>query len=213
MNDQDISIKDRLRQLVRQSGSSQAEFSRRIGIDPSNLSKSLNSPQPVGEALINRIVAELGINKQWILSGTGAVRDEKRPVGAPVYDVDITAGPLELPQAFSHENIIGHISLPQVSPECPVVRVSGDSMVPVIQNGSLVSIRRVHSLENIFWGQIYVVVLDDYRMVKYVRRNYADPSRVILHSANADYDDMDIALSDIRSMFLVETVINFDRRC
>ena len=41
-------------------------------------------------------------------------------------------------------------------------------MQPVICNGDMVAIREVKNPNLIFWGQIYVVLLDDYRMVKYI---------------------------------------------
>ncbi|MDE6377590.1 MAG: S24 family peptidase [Duncaniella sp.] len=62
-------------------------------------------------------------------------------------------------------------------------------------------------MRNIFWGQIYVVQLEDYRMVKFVRR-HKDPDKVILHSENPDYDDMDVDRRDILGMYLVEVILN-----
>lgn len=59
---------------------------------------------------------------------------------------------------------------------------------------------------------MYVIVLDDYRMVKFVRRN-ADNTKVTLHSDNPAYDDMEVNRDDIRRLYLVEAVINCDLRC
>ena len=58
-------------------------------------------------------------------------------------------------------------------------------------------------------GQIYVVVLADFRLVKYVRRD-DNPSMVRLVSANPDYDDIEVRRSDIEGLYLVENVINHD---
>ena len=54
-----------------------------------------------------------------------------------------------------------------------------------------------------------MVVLADYRLVKYVRRN-PDPAMVTLVSANPEYDDIDVRRSDIEGLYLVENVINHD---
>ena len=112
---------------------------------------------------------------------------------------------------FTNDRVVGYINLPQISPDCAVVRVSGDSMQPLVNNESLVAISREDSRGNIFWGQMYVVVLDDYRMVKFVRR-HEDDDKVVLRSANPDYDDMVVDRKSIRSMYLVETVVNISRR-
>ena len=52
-----------------------------------------------------------------------------------------------------------------------------------------------------------MVVLPDFRLVKYVRRN-ADPSLVTLHSANPDYEDVEVPRKDIEALYLVKHVIN-----
>lgn len=82
-------------------------------------------------------------------------------------------------------------------------------MSPRICNGAYVSIRPVGLDAPIIWGQIYVVLLDDYRMVKYVR-HHDDPGKVILHSENPDFDDMVIDRSSIVGLFLVESILNYE---
>ena len=55
--------------------------------------------------------------------------------------------------------------------------MSGNSMVPKLLPGCYISIQPVSLDAPIMWGNIYVVVLPDFRLVKYVRRN-ADPELV-----------------------------------
>lgn len=227
---------ERLRYLIEISRMSQAEFARRIDIDPSNLSKHLSGRLPIGDTLINRIVVETGVARRWLRDGidTPFAKETTPPAidfshtsliatsapavigedaGAPVYDIDVTAGCQELSRMFTRERLIGTVKLPGVNPESAIVRVSGDSMRPVIINGGYIVIRPFNDLKNIFWGQIYVVVMEDYRMVKFVRRHPDDRTKVILRSANPDYDDMEVERADIRSLYLVETILNYDIRC
>jgi phage repressor protein C with HTH and peptisase S24 domain len=131
--------------------------------------------------------------------------------GTPVYDIDVTAGSMPRSLMFTDDQIVGWIDLPGMDKNCRIVKVSGDSMKPVICNGDYVAIRELTSLQHIFWGQIYVVLLDDYRLIKYVRRN-DDPQLVTLRSANKDYDDMDIPRRDIRDMMLVQQILHLDTR-
>ena len=51
-------------------------------------------------------------------------------------------------------------------------------MKPVINNGDMIAIREIKNPQLIFWGQIYVILLEDYRMVKYIRK-HDNPDRVI----------------------------------
>ena len=84
--------------------------------------------------------------------------------------------------------------------------MSGDSMAPVINNGDYIVVREVGDTSIIYWGQIYVVLLDDYRMVKYLRR-HPDDSKVVLRSANPAYDDIDVPKSAIRGLFFVSKIV------
>ncbi len=220
------SVIDRLRYLIKLSRMTQAKFASRTGVDPSNLSRMLSGRMPVTDAFLNRLVVDLGVSKQWLTQGEGvpfprdiharelntssdysgesAISARK---GAPVYDINVSAGNANLSREFTDDRIVGFFNLPGVNPDYPLVRVRGNSMSPRLSDGSWVSIRPVSDTAPILWGQIYVVVLDDYRMIKYVRRN-ADPDKITLHSDNPDYDDIEVRRSDVRSLYLVELILN-----
>ncbi len=223
-------ILDRVKYLIKMSHMTQAQFAQHIGIDPSNLSKFLTGKTPIGESLINRIVVDMGVSKQWLKDGTDVPFSKERLTpeitiapsptetfpttrqGVPVYDIDVTAGCAELSRMFTEDRIVGIVDLPHLNRSCSIVRVTGDSMSPVIMNGSFIAIRPLNDRRNIFWGQIYVIVMEDYRMVKYLRR-HADSNKVILHSANSNYDDMEVLREDIIDLYVVESIINYDLRC
>lgn len=162
----------------------QNSFAARIGCDVTNLSKQLNGKLPITDSFINKIVVNTGVSKEWLVSGAGvpfgksdapealtAGLTDSEAEGMPVYDLDVTAGPLTRERIFADDRIVGRIAMPGMDSECRVVRVSGDSMAPVINNGDYIAVREVSDTSIIYWGQIYVVLLDDYRMVKYLRRH------------------------------------------
>lgn len=215
------SFTDRLRYLLKLSRHTQASFARLTDTDPGQLSRILSGKQEPGGSFINRLVINLGVSKDWLLSGHDvpfprpaheSATPVAEPAGAPVYDIDVTAGRVPLSRMFTQERIVGRCLLPGVNPEFPLVRVAGDSMYPRIQPGSYISLRSVSLEAPIFWGQIYVVVLEDYRLVKYVRR-HADPNLVILHSDNPDYDDMEVRRADIVALYMVDTILSCDQVC
>lgn len=130
--------------------------------------------------------------------------------GAPIYDIDVTAGVAPLSTMFTVDRIAGYLNIPGVTNDHPIVRVSGNSMEPRINNGSFIQIRPIsENSRTIFWGSTYVVVMDDYRLVKVIRR-HQDPDKVILHSYNPAYDDMEVPLADIRKLYYVEAIFNYD---
>lgn len=225
---------ERIKLLMREMNAKQLEFAAKIGVDASNFSKYMNGRLPMSDALINKIVVNLGVSKTWLeqggaspfevpstaiatippvtIAGEGVrFADAPLPKGTPVYDIDVTAGSLPRSQMFSDDLIIGFINLPHLDSRDRIVTVSGDSMSPVIRNGDMVALRETPNKELIFWGQIYVVLTENFRLVKYMRR-HADPSMVILRSENPNYDDIDIARNDIIDLMLVHDIIRFDRR-
>ena len=221
----------RIKYLMKEMGVRQVQFAERIGVDTSNLSKYLNAHMPLSDSFLNRLVVNLGVSKEWLLDGTD-LPFGKTPVrveagdglkalingngeghaATPVYDVDATAGVMSgRNELFSSENIVGWVNLPNMSPNCRIVRVSGDSMSPVIMDGDFIAVREVSNPNQIYWGQIYVVQLDDFRVVKYLRR-HTDPNMVVLRSENPNYDDMDVLCSDIHEMLLVQHVMHINSR-
>ncbi|MCM1076704.1 MAG: XRE family transcriptional regulator [Bacteroides sp.] len=215
----------RVRYMMELRKLSQRQLAIMLRIDTSNLSKVLNGKLPFSEGLINRMVADLGVSKSWLRDGVGLpfdktpiareVAPERKlltsecPQGIPVYDLDVTAGCRSLEELFGEIRPVGTISIPGIPQDSHIVKVRGDSMTPRIINGGYVAIRPINDLRNIFWGQIYVVELDEFRMVKYLRR-HPDPKMVVLHSDNPAYDDMDVLRSDIRSLYVVEAIINYE---
>lgn len=229
----------RIKTLIESLGITQSEFAKRIAIDASNFSKHLTGKLPISDSLINKIVVELGVSKEWLCTGNGLMygpiqtektgRDNDRHThirtltlpsgsivpeirnGAKVYGLDVTAGNLGRERMFTDDLVIGSIDVPFINPDCSIVKVSGDSMKPVINNGDMIAIREIKNPSLIFWGQIYVVLLEDYRMVKYVRK-HENPDRVILRSENKEYDDIEIEKRDICDLFIVENIIRIDNR-
>lgn len=218
-------IVGRLKHIMMLRHLSQRALARLLKLDPSNLSKVMTGKLPFTEGLVNRIVADLGVSKPWLKSGEG-LPFEKEPLarditlsdsprlmtaggGVPVYDIDVTAGCRSLEQIFSETRPVGMMNIPELPADTHIVKVRGDSMSPRICNGGYVAIRHIRDPRNIFWGQMYVVQLEEYRMVKYVRR-HSDPSMVVLHSDNPAYDDMDVARADICALYIVEAVLNYE---
>lgn len=222
MNDQ--AIINRIKFLIDELRLRQNSFATRIGSDVSNFSKYMNGRLPISESLVNRIVVNLGVSKTWLTTGEGIPfpKNEKpetvtvstlhdHGTGTPVYDIDVTAGAMPREMMFADDRIIGRINVPGMQPDCKIVRISGDSMQPVINNGDYIAVREIRDTSVIYWGQIYVVLLEDFRMVKYLRK-HADPGKVILRSENPMYDDIELPRNSIKGLFFVNNIIHIDTR-
>ena len=69
--DNNLLIIGRIRHLMELQHLSQVAFSKLIGIDPSNVSKYLSGKLPVSDSLLNRIVVNLNVSKEWLRDGEG----------------------------------------------------------------------------------------------------------------------------------------------
>ncbi len=214
----------RIRHIMQTSQLSQAGFARRIGLDPSNVSKYLTGRLPINDTLINRIIVNMGISPDWLKRGVG-LPYEKRPAQQPLpdtapdfdidsntiplYDIDVAAGTTRADRMFTQENMRSRIYLPEFNPNWVAVRAKGNSMQPVINNGAYICLLPQNEKDNIVWGDIYVVVTDNRRVVKYVSRNHNKDS-VTLKSANPDYEPIELPLSDIIALYPVKAIVNLN---
>lgn len=209
---------ERIKYLIRLSRHTQASFAKLLGIDPANLSRVLSRKGRLSEGLINKLVADMGVSKKWLTTGHDIPfprrNDDERHSdssrrGTPVYGIDVTAGCKPLARMFTDDRIIGYVNLPNVDPSYLVVKVTGDSMSPKIDNDSYIAIRPVRLDSPIAWGQVYVVVLEDFRFVKIINP-HPDHDKVYLHSVNPDYPDIEVRRNDIFALYLVEIVMKYD---
>lgn len=122
----------------------------------------------------------------------------------PYYDVEITAGRIE--QIFDEAEEIpeGYIYAPQYR-DCIACNVKGDSMYDRIFPGSRLYVYYLKNKKYIDFGHIYLVVLDGYRILKYIDPDPKDESRVVLRSHNREqYKDWTVDKADILHLFLVK---------
>jgi phage repressor protein C with HTH and peptisase S24 domain len=217
----------RVRHLMGLIHLSQAQFAKKIGLDPANISKYVNGHLPITDNLINRIVVNTGVSREWLRDGIGLPYDRNHVAttnvtpradltngynvfqqrSLPIYELSVLGSEDELDRVFKQENIIGYVTMPQLSHNWAVVQAQGNSMSPVIESGAYLAFLPENEFPLISWGEIYIVVMQNRRMVKYVRRA-ENPDKIILKSANDEYDPMEVDKDKIVAMYPVKAVIN-----
>lgn len=212
-------IKERLLQIIDHEKISVSQFERRSGLSNGyikNIRKSIST-----DKLDGILRAFPDINRDWLIRGEGdmisesttdppqVVQVQPNRNGILVYDVDATCGKNPRDIDFTDDIVIGSIDLPNISRDCKIIRANGDSMTPKISDGNWIAIREIYDFDDVFYGQIYVVVTNEYRMIKYVRKYEQDEQNYfILRSDNPNYDDITIRKDKIRKMFIVENILS-----
>lgn len=127
-----------------------------------------------------------------------------KPTGIPYLgELDIFAGQADIANADLSEYITEFISIPGFKDANYFVNVRGSSMYPKYVPGEIIAIKLCKDINEIQYGQAYVVITNENRVLKYVRKPKNGNGHLILASANGDYDPYEIEKSKIKAMFLV----------
>lgn len=219
-----MGLKDRLLQFIDYTGLEIAVFERSIGLSNSAVHK-------MGEGTRNSTIDKISVkypdlNIVWLKTGVGNMllsdeRNEKTITvnqtaispnnrkGALIYDIDATCGLNGRDIEFTDEKVIGSIDAPEINPESKIIFATGDSMLPLIASGDRVVIRKIESWDYFNYGQVYLIITNEYRLIKRVRRHPKDAENLILlRSENPNYDDIDLPKREIIHLFIVENILS-----
>ncbi|MES2238898.1 MAG: S24 family peptidase [Bacteroidota bacterium] len=134
----------------------------------------------------------------------------------PLYDIQATASTVSLFRDSSNEKPVDHISIPNL-PKCDgAVYVSGDSMYPLLKSGDIIMYKKLEpSINNIFWGEMYMVSLvndngDDFVMVKWLHKSDKGDEFVKLVSENRHHQPKDFHLNNIKGLALIKASVRIN---
>ncbi len=127
----------------------------------------------------------------------------------PYYNIDVTASAFPV-FADEREEPEYFISIPAFKDCDFAVPIYGDSMYPKIKNGYIVAVKEVKNKAIILYGEIYLVVTDDYRTVKYIRKHPSQKELILLCSENPSFDDVEIPIDSILRLFKVRGQISIN---
>lgn len=219
------SIATRISTIRRATGLNQTEFGEKIGVTQGNLSNYEKGKTEPGSRIIQTLLDTFHVQESWWENGLGNMfytsgsgplvmnergllqtkqLVEKAPDSyVPYYNIDVTMEHLEA--CFSSSDLVpeGYVYAPHYR-GCVMVNIYGDSMSDRITSGSRLYVYPVSGRKYIDYGQIYLVVLDGHRLLKYIQKHPTDESKVILASHNTHYQDWEVDKSDILNLYLVK---------
>ncbi len=140
----------------------------------------------------------LSTNINDVLSNEAGTKSHP-DIAIPYYDIEISAGPITFYQDYK-EMPSQKIEIPFIKDVDLAMPVYGDSMYPKIKNGDIVLLKEVDKAL-IMFGEIYLVITNDYRVLKYVRKHISR-EHVTLLSENDRFDPVEITKDEILHIFL-----------
>ena len=215
--------------LIRKAlGMTQEQLAQRLGVGKTALSMIETGKARLSSRNRNLLVQELNVNPDWIDTGKGEMFNANPSLSAsyghgleqsmplqsvPLYSIEATAGLVPLFEQQSAHTPVNYIHIPNL-PKCDgALYVAGDSMYPLLKSGDIVLYKQLHDLEDIFWGDMYLLSIDmdgeEYVTVKYVQRSERE-GYVRLVSQNPHHADKDVEMRRIRAIALVKASIRMN---
>jgi phage repressor protein C with HTH and peptisase S24 domain len=180
--------------------------------------------------VLNAIIStNYDLSPEWLLTGKGSMLKSANPKNGPVfrlktdndiqhqsvplYDIQASASVVALFRDNNNEKPIDHITIPNL-PKCDgAIYVSGDSMYPMLKSGDIIMYKKVGTaLENMFWGEMYVVTLinddgDEFVMVKWLHKSELGQEYVKLVSENRHHQPKDFHIKNIKGLALIKASV------
>ncbi len=223
----ELDINKRLRMIRKELNLTQEQLAFKLGIGKSALSMIETGRASLSERNKHIILQELNVNAMWLETGRGPMFNEHRPQevflrstdrmmpmqSVPLYNIEGTAGLVPLFLEQQHVEPVDYIHIPNL-PRCDgAIYVVGDSMYPLLKSGDIVLYKQLHSIEDVFWGDMYLLSIDidgeEYVTVKYLQKS-DKPGYVRLVSQNPHHADKDVPVEKIRALAFVKASIRMN---
>ena len=134
----------------------------------------------------------------------------------PLYDIQASASVVALFKDSNNETPVDHITIPNL-PKCDgAIYVSGDSMYPLLKSGDIIMYKKVGTaIENMFWGEMYVVTLinedsDEFVLVKWLHKSELGTDYVKLVSENRHHQPKDFHIKNIKGLALIKASVRIN---
>lgn len=124
--------------------------------------------------------------------------------GVPYYDVDFIGG-FDLVFNDQTTRPAYYINFPGYDSADCWVNVTGHSMEPEVSHGDIIAVKELKDWStHILYGEMYALVTEENRTIKYIRRSEEGKDWLRLVPVNkAEYDEQDIPKDVIRKVFKV----------
>ena len=221
-------IGGRVKEVRKALNMKQDELSTILGIGKSALSMIETGRAALSERNKNILIQELNMNPDWLDTGEGEMfnspletfvpflkrTDRTVPMqSVPLYNIEGTAGLVPLFTDQKNGRPIDYIHIPTL-PKCDgALYIVGDSMYPLLKSGDIVLYKKMNSIDDIFWGDMYLLSIDidgeEYITVKYIQKS-EQPGYVKLVSQNPHHADKDVSIDRIQALAFIKASIRMN---
>ncbi len=228
-----MSINERIQTLINIAfNGNKRAFSNAIGVGATVIQNIVGTRQgKPSYDVIEAICANANVSPEWLISGNGdMLKTKSTPAHPNSQEAAASSGKVTNNKGISKKetagitslfdnntnNIIDILRIPNM-PICDgAIRITGNSMFPVLSSGDIIAYRQqtILNISDIYFGQMYLIGYDDngddYVVVKIVKQSLQGDDYITLHSYNPEHPDKDIHISSIRAMALVKASVRIN---
>lgn len=223
----------RIGNLMHELGYNRGQFADKIGMDRSGFYKRMSGEVSTGNAVINKIVLSLGVNKDWLTTGVGekfksdicldktTINDFNGVVYCPIPIITSSGYDAYIKNCSDEKFIKSLYTIPQkidsfFGTKYRVLQIVGDSMNDKtsrsILNNDLVlgrEVDRKHFIVNCDYllEKIYVIVVGGGILVKQLVSIDNKLEIATFSSLNPIYENLSIKLNDIIEFYSVTKIV------
>ena len=209
-------IKQNILRYLAQKGVSAYEFYKESGVTRGILQQN----NGISEDNIARFLAYApDVNIEWLITGEGPMLSHPTPPttptkptshpstsGIPLIPLDAVAGfPAESGGGVRLEDCERYV-IPEFENKGAnfLIRVSGDSMVPLYYSGDLLACRKITDIRFFQWGTVYVLETSQGVLVKRVQESVDHADSILCVSENSSvHHPFLLPRDDIRSLSII----------
>lgn len=186
-------IKDRLETLLKILGLKPIELARKTGIPKSTIYTILSGASTPSKATISLISKTLNVNPEWLKTGNGKMFLEEEDIKQSIYFPVIAKVGDEFPQNKNQVEILEYIAFPMLMNldrnKYFVVKMNGDSMKPILQDGDYV-ITKYHFNDALDIPNKKIVIVKDDNGELHIRRLYKGRYGMVFMPDNLIYEPL-----------------------
>lgn len=227
---------ERIIQYLDFKGISKYKFCKELGFSNKFLDNSSNMGTDKACKILHYYP---DINSEWLLTGKGEMLRENNNVlrepevkyipnrrktkdrvidiqEVPIYDLEATAGLVELFNSDKPINTLETIKIPNI-PKCDgALPITGDSMYPLLKSGDIILYKQIPiDMSSIFFGEMYLLGIkidgiEEMVTVKFVQKSDVSNNHIKLVSQNQYHQPKDILLDQVTAMALVKVSIRIN---
>lgn len=218
-------ISDRIAQIIKKEGISTRAFEQQIGCSNGVISKCINKGTDISSQWVSKIIETYSeVDPKWLLTGEGSMLQKAQQEaqsgtahhielahqvpkgsneGIPLIPLDAIAGfPVDGSGGVRMEDCERYV-IPEFENKGAnfLIRVSGDSMVPLYYSGDLLACHKITDIRFFQWGTIYVLETSQGILVKRVQESDKYDDCILCVSVNDSvHKPFLLPRDDIRSL-------------